>query len=342
MKSKKIIITGAAGFIGSHLTDKLLKYKHNIFTVDNLSGGQIENVNPKSKFIRLDLTNSSKTQKFIDKVKPHIIFHLAADATEGRSQFTPLSSTKNNYLAYLNVLIPAIRNGLEKMVLFSSMSIYGSQNPPFSEEMETKPDDIYGVAKTAMEKATSILAKVHKFSYVIIRPHNVYGPRQNMRDPYRNVVAIFINRLLNNKNFFIYGDGEQKRAFTFIDDLIPSIIKAGLGDYNGQIFNIGSTKAVTINRLAEIILSSFFSATQIPAHLRPQYLPSRPMEVRYAFCTNDRAKKLLDYKETINLEKGIEITIGWAKKQGHQKFKYLKDLEIISQSTPKTWVKKLL
>lgn len=228
------------------------------------------------------------------------------------------------------------------MVLFSSMSVYGSQKPPFSEEMETKPDDIYGVAKTAMEKTTAILAKVHKFKYVIIRPHNVYGPRQNMRDPYRNVVAIFINRLLNDKDFFVYGDGEQKRAFTYIDDLIPPVIEAGLGDYNGQIFNIGSTRAVTINRLAEIILSSFFGTKQVPTYLRPKYLPSRPMEVKYAFCTNDKAERLLNYKDSHDLEKGMAKTIQWAKKQGPQKFKYLKDLEITSRDTPTTWLKKLI
>src|SRR3989344_4884548 len=243
MKLKRVLVTGAAGFIGSHLTDNLLDYKNHVFTVDNLSGGYINNVNPKSYFTQLDLTDTVRTQKYIDKVKPEIIFHLAADATEGRSQFTPLSSTKNNYLAYLNVLIPAIRNGLKKMVLFSSMSVYGDQKPPFSEKMETKPTDIYGVAKTAMENSNIILSHFPKL--------------------------------------------QSKK----------SMIK---------------------------------------------YLPFRPMEVKYAYCTNDKAERFLKYKEKTNIYKGLTESIKWARKKGHQPFKYLENLELTSKDTPKTWTEQLI
>jgi len=340
MKLKRVLVTGAAGFIGSHLTDNLLDYKNHVFTVDNLSGGDINNVNPKSHFTQLDLTNTVRTQKYIDKVRPEIIFHLAADATEGRSQFTPLSSTQNNYLAYLNVLIPAIGNGLKKMILFSSMSVYGDQKPPFSEKMGTKPADIYGVAKAAMEKATIILSKVHKFNYVLIRPHNVYGPRQNMTDPYRNVIAIFINRLFDNKHIFIYGDGKQKRAFTYIEDCLPSIVKAGLGNFNNEIFNIGSTQTITINQLSNIILSHFPKLQSKKSMIK--YLPFRPMEVKYAYCTNDKAERFLKYKEKTNIYKGLTESIKWARKKGHQPFKYLENLELTSKDTPKTWTEQLI
>lgn len=303
----------------------------------------MDNVNPKSKFTKLDLREREEVEKYIEKTKPEIIFHLAADATEGRSQFTPINCTERNYIAYLNVLVPAIKNGLKKVVLTSSMSVYGGQKPPFSEEMERKPEDIYGISKVAMERATEILSAVHGFKYTIIRPHNVYGPRQNMADPYRNVIAIFINCLLNSKNYYIYGKGDQKRAFSYIDDFTPYIIKAAfLKEADGEIFNIGPTKEYKINELSNVILKIFFEGKKVPVHLVPKYLPIRPAEVIDAWCTVDKAEKILGYKTTVNLDEGIKKMIQWAKVIGPQKFKYMDDLEIVNEQTPSTWKEKLL
>lgn len=339
----KILVTGAAGFMGSHLVDKLLDLGHKVYGVDDLSGGYIENVNKKSIFTKLDLREQKKVEDFISKTKPQIIYHLAADATEGRSQFTPINCTQRNYMAYLNLLVPAIKNNIQKMVLTSSMSVYGMQKPPFNEKMERKPDDIYGISKASMERATEILSGVHGFRYTIIRPHNVYGPRQNMADPYRNVVAIFINCLLNNKNYYIYGKGDQKRAFSYIDDFTPYILKTGfMKEADGEIFNIGPTREITIKHLSDIILNNFFAYGKIPKHLKPKHLPIRPMEVVDAWCTVDKAEKVLGYKVTVSLEQGIKKMIKWAKEKGPQKFKYLNDLEIVNQKTPQTWKDKLL
>lgn len=339
----KILVTGAAGFMGSHLVDNLIRKGHTTYGLDDLSGGYLRNVNPKSKFEKIDLRNKEKTASFLEKTKPEIIFHLAADATEGRSQFTPVECTERNYISYLNLLIPAINYGFKKMILTSSMSVYGSQKAPFNENMERKPDDIYGVSKAAMERATEILSRVCGFRYTILRPHNVYGPRQNMADPYRNVVAIFINKLLANKNFYIYGDGEQKRAFTYIDDFTPFIIKAGFQkNCDGQIINIGPSKEYSINELAKIVFKIFFLNDNIPKNLRPKYLPSRPQEVKDAWCTIEKAKRLLGYKETVTLEEGIRKMVEWAKSQGYQKCAYLNDLEIISKNIPITWKEKLI
>ncbi len=339
----KILVTGGAGFIGSYVTDILVKKGHHVFSVDNLSGGFIENVNPKSEFAKLDLTNSKKTDDYIRKIKPEIIYHLAADATEGRSQFTPLKATSNNYLAYLNTLVPAIKNGLEKIVLVSSMSVYGKQKPPFSEKTPTKPVDIYGIAKEAMEKATDILSSVYGFKYIIIRPHNVYGPKQNMTDPYRNVISIFINCLMMNKNFYIYGDGNQERAFTYIDDCAPYIVKAGLSDIDKEIFNIGPIEKVNINQISKLILSQFVEDPQnAPPHLQPIYLKDRPNEVKFAYCTNEKAKKYLGFRQQTPLKKGIVETVNYAKLKGPKKFKYLTSLEITTKDTPLTWTDKLI
>lgn len=344
MKDLKILVTGSAGFMGSHLVNKLVEMGYqNVHGLDDLSGGYKENVNHKSYFKELDLRDKEKTKRYIKEVKPQLIFHLAADATEGRSQFTPISCNDRNYGAFLNLIVPSIKNGLEKIVLTSSMSVYGSQKPPFSEDMPRFPDDIYGISKAAMEGATEVLSEVHNFKYVIIRPHNVYGPGQNLSDPYRNVVAIFINCLLNNKHFYIYGDGEQKRAFSYINDFTPYIIKAAfLKEAEGEIFNIGPTEEYTINQLSKIVLDSFFQNSDVPINLKPKYLPLRPLEVKEAWCTVEKAKKILDYNTSVSLKEGVQKMIEWARTKGAQKFKYLEDLEIVNKDTPETWVKKLI
>lgn len=339
----KVLVTGAAGFMGSHLVDALLELGHEVYSLDDLSWGYKENVNPKSIFVQLDLQDKKKTEDYINEVKPEYVFHLAADATEGRSQFTPINSTQRNYGAYLNLLVPCIRNGMKKMILTSSMSVYGAQQAPFSEDMERKPEDIYAISKAAMEHATEILSKVFSFDYTIIRPHNVYGPRQNLADPYRNVIAIFINRLLQGKNFFIYGTGEQKRAFSYIDDFTPYIVKAGFDDAaNGQIFNIGPVEECTINELGNVVLKVFFPDGNIPENMKPEYLPPRPLEVADAWCTAEKAEKLLGYKTSVSLEEGIRKMVEWAKKVGPMDFHYLDNLELVSDTAPETWTKKLL
>lgn len=339
----KILVTGAAGFMGSHLVDSLIKLGHKTYGVDDLSGGYLSNVNPKSHFTKLDLREKEKVAKYIGKVKPEMVFHLAADATEGRSQFTPISATERNYLAYLNLLVPSIKNGMKKMVLTSSMSVYGKQEFPFSERMERKPEDLYGISKAAMESSTEILSEVHGFKYVIIRPHNVYGPRQNMADPYRNVIAIFINCLLNNKHYYIYGSGKQKRAFTYIDDFTPYIIKAAfLKKAENEILNIGPVEEYTINQLSDIVLRKFFGEKRVPGSFLPKYLPIRPKEVVNAWCTVEKSERVLGYRTSVALPEGIEKMIDWAKKKGPQQFVHLEELELLGKNAPKTWTQKLL
>ncbi|OGH14378.1 MAG: hypothetical protein A2687_01835 [Candidatus Levybacteria bacterium RIFCSPHIGHO2_01_FULL_38_26] len=340
-----MLVTGAAGFMGSHLVDALVGLnQHEVFAVDDMSGGYKSNINPKSQFAKLDLRDKKKVWEYIAHVKPEILYHLAADATEGRSQFTPISASERNFLAYMYTLVPCIKNGIKRVVLTSSMSVYGAQKPPFSENMRRDPEDVYGITKTAMEEATEVLGKVHNFEFVIIRPHNVYGPKQNLSDPYRNVIGIFINCLLNNKNFYIYGKGEQKRSFTYIDDFTPYILKAGfLKEADKEIINIGPSKEYTINQLSDVVLRIFFRKRSVPERLKPKYLPDRPQEVKDAYCTNEKAEKILGYKTTVELEEGVRRMIDWAKKMGPQKFNYLKDgLELETKDVPETWKKRLI
>jgi len=337
MKNKKVLVTGAAGFMGSHLSEYLANEGYDVYGVDNLSIGRRSNIPSNITFIECDLVDSKKTRALIEDFKPPLVYHLAAWAHEGLSQFMPRLITENNYNAFLNLIIPAVNNGLERIVVASSMSVYGSQSPPFEEKMPKKPEDIYGVAKAAMEDATRILADVHGFDYSIVRPHNVYGPRQALWDPYRNVVAIFINRVMKGLPPVIYGDGTQVRAFSYIDDVTPYIAKTGLVENSkGEIFNIGPLEEYTINELAKIILETFKS------NLEPIYMLERPREVKNAFCTNAKAKRLLGYHSTTDLKKGVEKMVEWAKEIGPQDFRYLEELELSGKNVPETWNEKLL
>lgn len=325
-----ILITGAGGFMGSHLLDLLIEQGHQVTGIDDYSTGTYKH----PQIIDLDLKDAMRVKEVVDFFKPDILYHLASWAHEGLSQFAPIKITENNYNAYLNVLVPCINNGVKRVVCCSSMSVYGNQTPPFNEDLETKPEDIYAISKASMEKATEILADVHGFEYVIIRPHNVYGERQALHDPYRNVIAIFMNRVMKGLPPIIYGDGEQTRAFSYIRDVNPYIAEAGFSKkVVGEIINIGPTKDYTINYLAQTVLDAFKS------DLKPIHYPDRPREVKHAFATNEKAIKLLDYKTTTPFEVGVNKMARWALKEGSKEFVYLDKLELTGKKVPKTWLK---
>ncbi|MEK7583054.1 MAG: NAD-dependent epimerase/dehydratase family protein [Patescibacteria group bacterium] len=339
----KILVTGSAGFIGSYVFEALEKAGHEVYGLDDLSGGYLRNVTNKRRFTKLDLRDRAKTATYIKRLQPGIIFHLAADATEGRSQFTPFSAVERNINAYINLLVPAIKYGLQRMILTSSMSVYGKQQVPFKESMIPQPEDIYGISKAAIEQQTQIMSKVFGFSYVIIRPHNVYGPRQNLGDPYRNVIGIFINRLMQGKPFYIYGDGIQERAFSYIDDVIEPMITAAFSPKaDGKIFNLGSDTPVSLKELSDVVLEEFFEGKPVPTSLKPIHVPDRPQEVKYAYSDHTQAKKILKFKATIDIREGMKSMVAWAKQLGPQKFTYLDEMDLDHPDTPKTWKEQLI
>jgi len=334
----RILVTGSLGFMGSHLVDYLHNQGHEVRGIDNLSTGFGSNTNPNAPTFKVDLvTEPDLVAGIIEGFKPEIVYHLAAWAHEGLSQFSPNKITQNNHNATLNVLIPAIRAGMKRFVFTSSMSVYGDQSTPFSEEMPRKPVDIYGVSKAASEATIEILSKVHGFEYNILRPHNVYGERQNLSDPYRNVVGIFIRRAMQLEDVFIYGDGNQTRAFSYIGDVTPAIANAGFVDYKNAIFNIGPEQEYTINEL-------FDNLKKIFPKMEAKYVPDRPLEVKHAFCTNDKAIEILGYETKTTFQEGLQKMADWALElqsgPGIAEPKYLDDLELITEDTPETWVKK--
>lgn len=334
--SIKILVTGSAGFIGSHIVDALIKAGYtDVNGVDDLSGGCMKNVSEEAAkgFRAGDLSNKYVADDIIHDIRPDVIFHLAANAREGASFFQPLSIVHRNYLAYINVLEPAIRYGLDKAILFSSMSVYGDQPSPFSEEQERKPVDVYGINKAAMEQTTEQLSRIHDFRYTIIRPHNCFGIRQSLRDPYRNVIGIFMNRIMRGEPLYIYGDGEQKRAFSYIDDSLPCYLKCLDDMADGEIINIGGMHPTSVNVLRRRVC---IAMDVDPDEYPTKHLQERPHEVKYAYCTYKKSEELLSYEEIVGLGNGIERMADWAKKEGPQEWSEEK-LTLWNEKAPSIW-----
>jgi UDP-glucose 4-epimerase len=334
VKSKKrILVTGGAGFIGSHLVDLLIKNRFDVYVIDDLSGGFKRNVHPKAFFHKLDLRDAKKTDRLISKIKPTIVFHLAANAAENKAQFSPIDITTRNWNTFINTLVPSIKSGMKRIVVTSSIAVYGSLQTPFKETAKPEPEDLYGIAKLMMEESLKVLSTVHGFEYVVTRPHNVYGPRQNMTDPYRNVVTIFMNAILKGEQYFIYGDGKQKRCFSYVEDVVDAIYKCGIEPVANKTFNIGSDKDWSLLELSETIQK----VAGVKNHSK--HLPERPQEVKNAISDHALARKYLKYKDSVSLEEGLRKTWEYARSLGPQKMKYT-DVELPSKKMPKNWLKR--
>jgi UDP-glucose 4-epimerase len=333
----KILVTGAAGFLGSWICERLVKDGHEVIGIDNLLGGYEDNVPSQVKFIKGDAGDPELLARISKGVD--IIYHLAAAPHEGLSVFSPYLVTKHTYLTSVAVYIAAIKNKIKRVIFTSSMARYGENKIPFTEDMIPKPKDPYGVAKVASEQLFEIMYEAFGIEYVVAVPHNIIGPRQKYDDPYRNVVSIFINRMLQGKQPIIYGDGEQKRTFSDVRDCVDCLIKMMDPEIvpSGEIINIGpgpDHNFISINELAKLI------AEKLNFELNPIYVPARPQEVKFATCSDEKARKLLGYKPKYKLEETIDEMIKWIKERGPKPFIYHLDLEIVNEKTPITWREK--
>jgi len=336
MEKKKIFITGIAGFLGSHLAEALIKQGHEVSGCDNLIGGYLDNVPKGVDFHQVDCKYLNTMKKLLKGVD--IVYHCACTAYEGLSVFSPHLVCENTGQISVTVATAAAENKVKRFIYCSSMARYGKQEKiPFTEDMTPKPQDPYGISKLYAENIIKNLAEVHGMEYVIAVPHNIIGPRQKYDDPYRNVASIMINLMLQGRQPIIYGDGEQKRCFSFIQDDIDCLLKLGFQEnVVGEVINIGPDEEfVSINELAMII------AELINFDLKPIYKPGRPQEVKFATCSADKARNLLGYKTKTSLRDGLKEMIKYIKSRGTKPFHYHLDLEIINEKTPETWKKKL-
>jgi UDP-glucose 4-epimerase len=329
---KKIFITGIAGFLGSHLADAMLKMGHEVSGCDNLLGGYLENVPDGVDFHQVDcgyLNTMNKLLKGVD-----VVYHTACTAYEGLSVFSPHLVCQNTFQITATVASAAVAQGVVRFVNCSSMARYGTQDKvPFTEDMTPRPQDPYGIAKYAAENLLNCLARVHGMEVVHAVPHNIIGPRQKYDDPFRNVASIMINLMLQGCQPIIYGDGEQKRCFSFIQDDIDCLSQlAFLPEAAGEIINIGPDEEfVSINELAATI------GDLLDFDIKPIYVKERPQEVKLASCCADKARRMLGYKTQYSLRSGLQEIINYIKKRGVRKFMYHLDVEIINDKTPETW-----
>ena len=331
-----IFITGIAGFLGSNLADYYLKKGFKVSGCDNLVGGSLDNIDQsKIKFHQInceDLKSLSEAMKGVD-----VVCHAAAYAHEGLSSFSPTLICNNNVTGSVSVFTAAIKNNVKRVVYCSSMARYGDVKVPFKEDDKINPVDPYGVSKVAAENILKILSKTHKFEYNIAVPHNIIGPKQTYTAPYRNVVSIMANLMLQNRKPIIYGDGEQKRCFSDIDDCIFCLDKLMMDKkIVNQTVNIGPDEEfITINQLFELL------SNKLKFNQKPEYYEDRPNEVKHAVCSADKARSILGYETKVSLSESLDKVIDFIKIKGPKKFEYNYELEILNEKTPKSWKEKL-
>ena len=330
----KIFITGIAGFLGSNLADYYINKGFEVAGCDNLIGGDLENIDKTVNYHIADCENLELMTKIMKG--SDIVCHAAAYAHEGLSNISPTLICNSNVTGSVSIFTAAIKNKVKRIVYCSSMARYGNIKMPFNENDEPNPIDPYGVSKLAAEKILKILCETHNLEYNIAVPHNIIGPKQKYDDPFRNVASIMINLILQGRQPVIYGDGNQQRCFSDIDDCIFCIDKLMTDPkIKSQIVNIGpDEEVVTINELFAKI------SNKMKYNKPPIFFKDRPNEVRMASCSSEKSRKMLGYKTSINLDESLNKLIDYIQKGGPKEFKYGYKLEIENDVTPDTWKNK--
>lgn len=305
----KVLITGIAGLLGSNLADYLINKKIEVIGVDDLSGGYIENINQNVKNYKINLVYDVKSlNEIFSTHKIDYVFHFAAYAAEGLSPFIRNYNYNNNLVATSNIVNCCINYNVKRLIFTSTMAVYGENKTPFDESYIPNPIDPYGIAKYACEMDIKVAGEQHGLDWCIIRPHNVYGKKQNIWDKYRNVLGIWMNQKLNNKSLTIYGDGLQTRAFSYIDDSVEPLWNAAtLSDASKQIINLGGIYETSINEACDTLIKVMGGGEKT-------YLEQRH-EVKHAFSTFQKSIDIIKFKHNTDLEKGLTDMWNWAKKQ---------------------------
>jgi UDP-glucose 4-epimerase len=306
---ESVLITGVAGLIGSRMAGWILDHhpEFKVIGVDNLSGGYKEHIPAGVNFYQLDLGKDQLDPVF-NEHKISYVFHFAAYAAEGLSPFIRRFNYTNNLVATANVVNKCIEHNVRRLIFTSSMAVYGVGKPPFGETDRPSPIDPYGIAKYACEMDIRVAGEQHNLDWCIIRPHNVYGLNQNIWDKYRNVLGIWMYQKINNQPFTIFGDGLQKRAFSYIDDCLPPFWKAATSEAcSREIINLGGTSHTSIAEAASI-LADIVGGAEI-VHLEQRH------EVKDALPTYDKSVQILDYAHRTSLEEGLTTMWNWARQQ---------------------------
>ena len=318
------LVTGAAGFIGSHVADHLLARGHTVVAMDDLSGGYLENVPANAEFVNGSVNDTALVNGLFEKHRFDYVYHLAAYAAEGLSPFIRSFNYENNLLGSITLINASVNTGTVKCFVFtSSLAVYGSGQVPMREDMVPMPEDPYGIAKFAVELDLAQAHAMFGLPYIVFRPHNVYGERQNIADRYRNVIGIFMNQAMRGEPMSVFGDGLQTRAFSYISDVAPIIAAAPERAAAFQkVINVGADKPYSILEMAQAVARAM-GVDPTVKHLEARH------EVKHAWTSHDVCESLFgDLRTNIGLEEGIGRMAAWAKAAGEREPSRFEKIEI--------------
>jgi len=326
----KALVTGGAGFIGSHVAKWLLQDGLAVIVLDDLSGGYEENVPNGAKLVKGSITDYSLLQSLFAAEHFDYVYHLAAYAAEGLSHFIRRYNYETNLIGSINLINLSVLHQVKCFVFTSSIAVYGTNQLPMTEDLTPHPEDPYGVSKYAVELDLQSARRQFGLNYIVFRPHNVYGEHQNIGDKYRNVIGIFMNNILLGKPLTIFGDGEQTRAFSYIDDVAPVIARSVSNPRAyGEVFNVGGDQPYTVNELARAVSRAMGVAPNI------RYLAERN-EVKHAFASHAKVRKFFDLPAPVSLEEGVSRMAAWVKQVGSRSTRDFAAIEI-PYGLPEGW-----
>ena len=327
----RVLVTGGAGFIGSHVADALIRRGHQVTVLDDLSGGFAENVPAGAALARGSVADPAFVDGLFAEGRFTHVYHLAAYAAEGLSHFIKRFNYTNNVLGSVTLLNASINTGVEMFVFTSSIAVYGtSPELPMTEATPAGPEDSYGIAKYAIELELQACREMFGLDYAIFRPHNVFGPRQNIGDRYRNVVGIFMNQLLQGQPMTIFGDGTQSRAFSYIDDVSEVLADAiEVKAARNQVFNVGADQVCTLNELARQVAAAMGVTPDVV------HLPAR-REVVHAHASHDKVRQVFPIRPATTLEEGLQRMAAWVRQHGTRASAPFEGIEI-TRNLPASW-----
>jgi UDP-glucose 4-epimerase len=328
--SDAVLVTGGAGFIGSHVAGELVRMGRRVVVLDDLSGGFEENIPASCAFVRGSVGDDALVQRLFAEHHFKHVYHLAAYAAEGLSHFIKRFNYGNNVIGSVTLINAAVNHGVECFVFTSSIAVYGHNQLPMTETMVPQPEDSYGIAKYAVELELAASQRMFGLDSIVFRPHNVYGENQNIGDRYRNVIGIFMNQIMRGERLTVFGDGSQTRAFTYVGDVAPAI--AASPDRAGarnEVFNIGADRPYTINQLVEVVGAAMGATPEVT------HLPARN-EVVHAFSDHSKLERCFGKRAGVPLEEGIARMAAWARKHGPRESRPFEGIEIM-KNLPGAW-----
>jgi UDP-glucose 4-epimerase len=329
------LVTGGCGFIGAHVAAHCLSLGHKVVILDDLSGGFEDNLPNGTIFIRGSVTDTKLVDALFREYRFRYVYHLAAYAAEGLSHFIRRFNYQNNVIGSMVLINAAVNAGtVERFVFTSSIAVYGPNQVPMTEDLTPYPEDPYGIAKYAVELDLHAAWRMFGLPFTIFRPHNVYGEKQNLWDRYRNVIGIFMNQLLQDQPMTIFGDGQQTRAFSYIDDVAPIIAQSvNVEEAQNETFNIGADQPYTVLELAKEVARSLGKEPKIV------HLPAR-QEVVHAYASHDKVKKIFKTGTPVSLSEGLRRMADWAKTKPPRPSPAFESIEVL-KNLPPSWAKAL-